>query len=567
MLSYKNLSHALPVFCWLCLMLLSGCSTLDVKQHYAQHSPQQSLPADYFQIDIPSHDGINLKATLYQPELAPGETAPLIIHAHGFGVFRMPRPMSIYGQLVLSGEASLEAWKNKYWLISFDQRGFGDSEGKVELMDIDHEVKDVSAVIDWAENNIPQVSRAADGDILVGMIGESYGGGAQLLASIFDSRIDAIVPITTWHNLAEALAPNGHVRTAWAGMLMSAGTFASFFDFNKAYSEPYLDMFNGKMNVTAQIELERRSPSTYCAENRFPQADMLLIQGFRDTVFPINHAYQNWLCANKAGLDARLVAIQGGHILPWPMQSWSGMPFYNTEAEIRCGDYQEVTTTMIVSFLDEKLKDKMPHKMIPTLCLTVPEGQGLIAADVPNGGAVKTLSQAELSLIHSGWFETVLQPMDRLASLVWSRDNDPSDLGELSGGNFRPAFKPLKQVTEATQLVGIPSIDVTLKTTSEEGDSVVFVGIGVRRQGEYEVELVSEQLTPLPGDGDYKIPLAGVSLQLQPGDQVGLVMQGFSGQFFFNPEGWFESASLTGSVDLPLNNQLGSFSVAQEPTL
>ena len=98
MLSYKNLSHALPVFCWLCLMLLSGCSTLDVKQHYAQHSPQQSLPADYFQIDIPSHDGINLKATLYQPELAPGETAPLIIHAHGFGVFRMPRPMSIYGQ-------------------------------------------------------------------------------------------------------------------------------------------------------------------------------------------------------------------------------------------------------------------------------------------------------------------------------------------------------------------------------------------------------------------------------------------------------------------------------------
>lgn len=545
------------------LITVFGCSTLDVQQHYRHHTPQQPLNADYYHVDIPTHDGINLRATLYQPDLAPGETAPLLIHAHGFGVFRMPRPMSVYGQLVLSGEAALNAWENKYWLISFDQRGFGDSEGDVELMSVDHEVKDVSAIIDWVEEHLPRVTRDRFGDLKVGMIGESYGGGAQLLASIFDERIDAIVPITTWHNLADALAPNGHVRTAWGGMLLGAGTFSSFFDFNKAYASPYIDMFNGKLNVAAEIELERRSPSTYCSQGKYPQADMLLIQGFRDTVFSVNHAYKNWLCAKQANLDARLVAIQGGHILPWPMQSWSGMPFYNTEDEIRCGDYQANTIDMIQSFLDEKLKNKMPAQVIPALCLTVPEGEGVIAGDLSVGGDALSLAPSELSLIQTGWFEVVMQPMDRLVSLVWSRDNQPEDLNTLTGGTFRPAFKPLTQVTKQRQLVGIPRLKVNMQTTDDDKESVVFVGIGVRRQGSHEVELVSEQLTPLPGDGRYEIPLAAVSLLAEPGDQIGLVMQGFSGQFFFNPEGWFESAKLDGTVELPAAHQPSRFSVAE----
>lgn len=553
------------VIALLTTLAMAGCSTLDVRQHYAQHTPQKPLPADYYQIDIRSHDGITLKATLYQPALAPGETAPLLIHAHGFGVFRMPRPMSMYGQLVATGQAALKAWENKYWVLSYDQRGFGDSEGNVELMSVDYEVKDVSSIITWVEQNIPQVSRDGEGDIVVGMVGESYGGAAQLLASIFDPRIDAIVPVTTWNNLAEALAPNGHVRTAWAGMLLSAGTFSSFFDFNKGYSEPFMKMFDGKMNVVAEIELERSSPSTYCANGQYPQADVLLVQGFRDTVFPVNHGYKNWLCARQAGLDARLVAIQGGHILPWPVQSWSGMPFYNTEDEIRCGNYSANLVDMIVSFLDEKLKDKMPASMIPKLCLTVPQGDGLVAGDIIVGGDLVAMDEVELSLIQSGWFEVVLQPMDNLLSALWRRSPSEQDLKTVSGGTFRPAFKPLLVVDEQRQMVGIPRINVNMQTTDEDKESVVFAGVGVRRAGGRGVELVSEQLTPLPGDGRYNIPLAAVSTALNPGDQVGIILQGFSGQFFFNPEGWFESAALNGEIALPIDHSIGQFSVAAKP--
>lgn len=550
---------------WILLLaiLLAGCSTLDVKSHYAARDAQQPLEATYYQIDIPTHDGIHLRATLYQPDLAPGETAPVIIHAHGFGGFRAPRPMSIYGQFIVSGEAAIAAWESKYWVISYDQRGFGDSDGDVHIMDPNYEVKDVSSIINWVETSLPQVSRDEKGDVILGMMGESYGGGAQLLASVFDDRIDAIVPITTWHDLAESLAPNGHVRTAWGGILMGAGTFSSFFDFGKMYTAPYITMFDGKMNVAAKVELERRSLSSYCAENKYPQADMLLMQGFRDTVFPIDQAYKNWRCAKDAGVDARLVAMQGGHILPWPVQSWSGMPFFNTEDVIRCGSYEENTVKMIVSFMDEKLKQEIPDKMIPELCITVPEEQGIIAQDMPSGGKAFYLQESELDLIHSGWFESVLQPMDDLFSLVWSRENSAADLNELDGGTMRPAFKPLVQIKEATYLVGFPQIDIELETTDEEAESVVFVGIGVRKAGEHAINLVSEQLTPLPGDGTYRMPLTAVSMALEAGDQVGLVMQGFSGQFFWNPEGWFESAKLMGKVELPLSANGGPITVAE----
>lgn len=40
------------------------------------------------------------------------------------------------------------------------------------------------------------------------MIGGSYGGAVQLAASSIDPRIDAIVPVITWNDLAYSLGPN-----------------------------------------------------------------------------------------------------------------------------------------------------------------------------------------------------------------------------------------------------------------------------------------------------------------------------------------------------------------------
>ncbi len=540
------------IFASLICLLIAGCSTVDVRPPEVGVPLSQPLAAKYYDVNIPSYDGTLLRATIYQPDLAAGETAPLIITAHGFGGFRTPRPLSIYGQFVITGEAAIAAWRRKYWVISYDQRGFGDSEGDIQLQHPDYEVKDVSAIIDWAARYLSRLQRDNENDLIIGMVGESYGGGTQLLASIMDERIDAIVPVTTWYNLADSIAPNGHVKTAWGGLLLTAGTLSSFFDFPKMLEEPYLNMFNGKLDPVAAQEMEIRSASHYCQQGKAPHADALYIQGFRDTVFSLNQGLKNWECSRKAGKDARLVAIQDGHMLPWPMQKFSGMPLYYTQNHIQCGSYQQETTEMIMQWFDTKLKSQPEMSPIPKLCITLPDHPGLVLESIPVGGVERAVSNAEVSLVQAGLLEVVLEPVDRLAGVVWSSDEAKTLHGAQAGGSFRPAFIPLQEIRQRQLIVGVPTLEIDMQTTDDEQGGVAFVGIGVRRQGTPYIELLDEQLTPIPGAGHYKLALNAVASVLEPGDVVGLQVQGFSGQYFFNPEGLFDAATLTGKVALPL---------------
>ncbi|SFX70160.1 hypothetical protein SAMN02787144_1005212 [Streptomyces atratus] len=52
------------------------------------------------------------------------------------------------------------------------------------------------------------VTRDGSGDPTVGMIGGSYGGAVQMATAAVDRRVDALVPLITWNDLAYALAPN-----------------------------------------------------------------------------------------------------------------------------------------------------------------------------------------------------------------------------------------------------------------------------------------------------------------------------------------------------------------------
>jgi predicted acyl esterase len=70
-----------------------------------------------------------------------------------------------------------------------------------------YEAQDALAVIDWTASEFPHLTMDGTKDPRVGTLGESYGGAVQLLASAEDPRIDASVPIGTWHDLSEALAP------------------------------------------------------------------------------------------------------------------------------------------------------------------------------------------------------------------------------------------------------------------------------------------------------------------------------------------------------------------------
>lgn len=537
---------------WLaaCLaLLLTACATVDISKQYPD--PQEAFSETYYHVWIPSHDGVRLKATVYQPALKPGETAPVIVSTHGFGTFRMPRPLSIYGTMVITGQASLAAWHAGYWVVSYDQRGFGDSEGDVMLMSPEHEVRDVSAIIDWVEKSLPRVRKHPDGDLAIGMIGESYGGGAQLMASFRDPRLKALVPITTWHDLASALAPNGHVKSYWNAILMGAGTVSSGFDFGMAFGDNYLAMFSGDMNDGAHQDLARRSPSHHCDKGEYPQADMLLLQGIRDTVFTLNHGYRNFQCAREGGRDARLIGIRDGHVLPWPTQSL-GMPFYTTQDTVVCDDKTFNTADMIVQWYDLKLKGIPEPDPIPELCVTLSPEDGLIQQELMAGNHTLTVKPVSLALTQTGLYEYVFRPMEWLAGLVLpARMPREAERQPVTGGRFRPLFLPLDVMHETRRLVGIPYADLNLTTSAPDKDAVVLAALGVRRAGTPLVKIISEQFIPLKGDGEHQLELPAVAIELERGDTLGLVLQGYSGQYFFNQRGRFRSAEVSGHLKVP----------------
>lgn len=533
--------------------LLCGCATT-VNLPPAPPGPaQKSYKEDYYQVKITAHDGKKLAATVYQPKLAPGETAPLIIATHGFGGFRAERPFSIYGKTMITGEAALDAWHHGYWVVFYDQRGWGDSQGVVHLMDPNYEVKDVSDVIDWSLKHIPAIHKLSDGSPAIGMIGESYGGDAQILASFKDPRLKALVPIASGYDF-NALDPNGHMKTAWGANLLMMGAIDSGFDIGFMVKKPLRSGFTGTLSKDGQYLLYKRSPAYYCDQGETPKADALFVQGFRDTIFDMQQALQSEACFDKGGNDTRLLAIQGGHILPWPVQKWSGKPLFNTDDDVHCSGDGKATPTkdMIVDWWNEKLKgDK---RIVPDVCVSLNYDKGEVLNQFPDSTQKFMLPDSWVSLPLAGMFQWFMVPFhvggDLVRKMFWSGAD--MRFKQPQGGFGQPKFVPLYIAHKGERLLGIPKIDLHVDAITSKVTPVPFVGIGVQAAGMHRVHVASEHLTPLPGKGHYKQELPAVSRQLHSGDRVGLVIYGYTWQYFINPSLWYNKARVRGEVDLPI---------------
>lgn len=225
---------------------------------------------------IESSDGTVLHATIYRPAGATAESpVPMILHSHGWGGTRTSSPGAFGTEL-----------DRGFGVLSFDQRGHGQTGGTAYVQDPEREGRDVIAVLDhaasldWvlkelddeededeeARRSLPD--RAADrareqargllggngdeedgegagtedgetdlevegtdaaGDPVVFAMGGSYGGGYQLVGALTEirehgaTRVDALAPEITWYDLAASLAPEKVTRTAWVTLLYAAG--------------------------------------------------------------------------------------------------------------------------------------------------------------------------------------------------------------------------------------------------------------------------------------------------------------------------------------------------------
>ncbi|MEU3057452.1 alpha/beta fold hydrolase [Streptomyces griseus] len=230
-------------------------------------------------------------------------------HAEGSG----KRPAVLIGHGFGGSKNDVRAQAEKlaadgYAVLTWSARGFGKSGGKISLNDPDHEVKDVSRLIDWLATR-PEVELDGKGDPRVGLTGASYGGAVSLLAAGHDERVDAIAPVITYWNLADALFPDGVFKKLWAGIFITTGGGCEKFE--KRLCEMYERVaVSGKPDAEAVKLLTERSPSAVADRIEVPS---LLLQGQSDSLFPLGQADAMQKAISANGAPVSVDWISGGH--------------------------------------------------------------------------------------------------------------------------------------------------------------------------------------------------------------------------------------------------------------
>lgn len=541
--------------------LISACATAPTALDYPQQLPD--LKKKSFHVTIPSFDGTELKATVFQPDLKAGETAPMVVHTHGFGVFRMSQRFSIYGKLIITGQAAIEAWDRGYWVISYDQRGHGASDGMIRVMDPNYEVKDLSRVIDWVEQNIPALSYDGN-DPMIGIVSESYGAGASLMGALMDPRIDAVAPFTTWHDLETSLSPNNVPKSGWLTTLITVGNVLNPGHMDPVLNQAYFDARKGEITPETYDYLEDHAPKYFCDQGRTFNADILFFQGFRDVLFNVNQGMRNYQCARQSKNDIRFIGIQGGHQLPFTQWTW--VPGFQVEKRFHCGDQTFETKQVVVDWFDEKLKRiDGAAAAIPSLCLTHDKDSGSLFSDIPFGGDWYQVREAVLETGSAGYFELPMALIDHPRSWLKLDDGeiDDKDLA-IRGGGVRPAFIPVTAAQSTGFVTGIPVAELTVENLNPEVEPILFVGIGVRRAGTARTQLLNQQVTPIKGEGVHQLEMAAVSGRLAKGDVVGLMVYAYHNQFRFSGSGRGTEARIAGQVALPLGLEAADSRLALE---
>ncbi|MGW3091440.1 CocE/NonD family hydrolase [Streptomyces sp. NPDC001108] len=281
-------------------------------------------------------------ADLYRPAGADaGHPAPAVLATNGFGGSKSDGTTDAIGKAFAS---------RGYVGLVYSGLGFGKSGCLITLDDPAVDGRAAAGLIDFLAG-----TRAADdgtradyvvqdgaGDPRVGMIGGSYGGAVQLATASVDHRVDALVPLITWNDLAYALAPNsadartgvssdtaGVFKWQWTNgfylmgegqTLLNASLDPSRIN-NLAclhFATPACDtvrlLNSGSFPVdrtTAMLDYARSvSPVDYLGKVKAPT---LIVQGQTDSLFNLNEATATYEKLRAQGTTTRMIWQSWGH--------------------------------------------------------------------------------------------------------------------------------------------------------------------------------------------------------------------------------------------------------------
>jgi ABC-2 type transport system ATP-binding protein len=294
----------------------------------------------------PDGSPVALDTTVFTP--GPQGRHPAVLLAHGFGGSKAdlePRARALAAR--------------GYVVLTWTARGFGGSQGRIHLDDPAFEGADVKALVDVLAAR-PDVTLDADGDPRVGIAGGSYGGAVGLIAAGLDPRLDVVASAITWHDLADALFPQGAVpapsaqaqpspssdpvtspgaaavgpvKQLWISRFFAAsvagatrGGPSSGTPASSGGAAPLCGRFDptvctllldaaetGTPRDELLALLRAHSPAAVLAEVRAP---VLLIQGMADSLFGIDQADATAKTLAAQGTPVAVRWIDGGHDAP-----------------------------------------------------------------------------------------------------------------------------------------------------------------------------------------------------------------------------------------------------------
>ncbi|MSZ75726.1 MAG: ABC transporter ATP-binding protein [Actinobacteria bacterium] len=307
----------------------------------------------WFSVSVGAADDetCTIDADLYLPTAASAKRpVPAVLTTNGFGGSKADQ----------AGLGAMYAARG-YALLSYSGLGFGGSSCPITLDDPDHDGKAARQLVSYLggetgrafldagltqpaprlvgiqRDRRDHLGKVSAFDPRVGMVGGSYGGGAQFAAASVDPRIDTLVPIITWSDLSYSLAPNntdqeygvstttpGSAKTNWAAgfsaLGVAGGLTNSSVDQTRLIGCPNFQPWvctslvsaaaTGTLDASTQAMLHDRSVAAFSDRIRIPT---LLIQGQGDTLFNLNEAVANYDALRANGVPVSMIWGNGGH--------------------------------------------------------------------------------------------------------------------------------------------------------------------------------------------------------------------------------------------------------------
>ncbi|MEC3952940.1 alpha/beta fold hydrolase [Nocardia sp. CDC153] len=217
-------------------------------------------------VKIPVAQDIELDACIAWPR---GEGPhPLVVLPAGLD----PSGWKMYGGAII------RLLMRGYAVVAYTERGLPESDGELTVAGPE-DVADGRAVIDWA---LAHEEINADRE-QVGMVGISYGSGISQLVANEHPAVKAVVALSTWADLGQALYDNGTRHLA------AARALASISDRPSAELSKVLESFEANTDIDEVVlaYARPRSPALLDDAQRRPVPTFFTTY-WHETIFPQN---------------------------------------------------------------------------------------------------------------------------------------------------------------------------------------------------------------------------------------------------------------------------------------